>query len=35
MRRVPVEFRFHVVFSCLMAGAVLGSPLLGYFLGPN
>ena len=35
MRRIPAEFRFHIVFALLMIAAVLGSPLLGYFLGPH
>lgn len=35
MRRIPREFRFHVIFGLLMIAALLGSPFLGYNLGPN
>ncbi len=35
MRRIPAEFRFHVVFAAAMLGALIGSPALGYFLGPH
>lgn len=35
MRRIPDEFRLHIVFALLMLAAVLGSPLLGYLLGPT